>query len=423
MIHTFEVLEGQRYHPARGLEGWDKRDYKLGRPLRVLQVGKLYHPEYGGMEAHLKSLCEGLQPTVEVEALVANNSPTNVVEDVDGVRVSRVGTLMRVSGASVCPGLAQKIRHSRADLLHIHLPNPTALLSWMASGNNAPVVMTYHSDIVRQKLLKNAFLPILNYALRRSSAIMVSSSEYAHTSPVLPAFIDKCQTVPFGIEVDSYDRCSPAAISEIRQRYGERIVLAVGRLVYYKGFEYLIRAMANVPGTLLIIGVGPLMEPLQRLAVAEGVSDRVQFLGRIDDVVPYYHACDVFAFPSVERSEAFGIAQLEAMACSRPVVNTRLRSGVPWVSVDGQTGITVKPKSVDELGRALVSLLSNPELCARYGYQARRRIETEFSRELMLRRTLEVYVDAIIGRQPQSLSENVAMPSTVFALARGAGTT
>ena len=218
MIHTFEVLEGQPYHPARRLEDWDKRDYKLGRPLRVLQIGKLYHPEYGGMEAHLKSLCEGLQPTVEVEALVANNSPKHITEDINGVRVSRVSTLVRVSGASVCPGLAQKIRHSRADLLHFHLPNPTALLSWMASGTNTPVVVTYHSDIVRQKVLGNAFLPILNYALRRSSAIMVSSPEYARTSPVLPSFLDKCQIVPFGIEVESYDHCSPEAIAEIRQQ-------------------------------------------------------------------------------------------------------------------------------------------------------------------------------------------------------------
>ena len=131
----------------------------------------------------------------------------------------------------------------------------------------------------------------------------------------------------------------------------------------------------------------------------------------------------MFAFPSVERSEAFGLVQLEAMACSKPVINTRLSSGVPWVSIDGQTGITVAPKDAAELSRALTSLLSNPELRLRYGQQARRRIETEFSRELMLRRTLEVYVDAIIGRQPQSLSENVAVPSTVFALARAANTT
>src|SRR4051794_26141874 len=117
MIHTFEVLEGQPYQPHRRLDNWDKKDYKLGRPLRVLQIGKLYYPEYGGIEAHLKSLCEGLQPTVEVEALVANTSSRDRTEEVDGVKVTRLSTMVRVSGASVCPGLAQRIRHSRADLL------------------------------------------------------------------------------------------------------------------------------------------------------------------------------------------------------------------------------------------------------------------------------------------------------------------
>jgi rhamnosyl/mannosyltransferase len=165
------------------------------------------------------------------------------------------------------------------------------------------------------------------------------------------------------------------------------------------------------------------MSALQHLAATAGVSDRVKFLGRIDDLVPYYHACDVFAFPSTERSESFGLVQLEAMACSKPIVNTRLPSGVPWVSLDGVTGLTVAPKDAGALARGLNSLLSDPELRLRYGRQARRRVEEEFSRELMLRRTLEVYVQVIAQPDKNPFSQGVEEPSAVFALARTANTT
>ena len=176
-------------------------------------------------------------------------------------------------------------------------------------------------------------------------------------------------------------------------------MLGVGRLIYYKGFENLVRAMADVRATALIAGDGPLGGALAAEAARLGVADRVVLMGRVNDadLKACYHACDVFALPSVERSEAFGIVQLEAMACGKPVVNTRLDSAVPHVSLDGLTGLTVAPGDPAALAAALNALLDDPARRAAMGAAARRRVREEFSAELMARRTLEVYREVVAG--------------------------
>src|SRR5205814_5952563 len=127
------------------------------------------------------------------------------------------------------------------------------------------------------------------------------------------------------------------------------------------GFEYLIEALTSVKGKLLLVGTGPLLEELAALAAARGVADRVVFLGEIqnEDVTPYYHASDVFVLPSIARSEAFGIVQIEAMAAGKPVVNTDLDSGVPFVSQHDLTGLTVPPKNSAALANALNRILDD----------------------------------------------------------------
>jgi rhamnosyl/mannosyltransferase len=192
-------------------------------------------------------------------------------------------------------------------------------------------------------------------------------------------------------------------------------VLGVGRLIYYKGFDYLVRAMAHVDSNLLIVGDGPLRARLEEVARALGIHERVFFAGEIqnDAIAPYYHAADVFVLSSVARSEAFGIVQLEAMAAARPVVNTRIDSGVPFVSIDGVTGITVPPREPEALAAAITRLLDNPELRARYGAAATRRVREEFSLEAMASRTLDLYHD-ILPELAASASSDA--PSKMLAL-------
>lgn len=361
--------------------------------LRVLHVGKFYPPHMGGIETHLQALCGELCGPLDLRVIVASEDRQAVEETLDGVRISRVPTRLTLASTPLCPGMVRAIGSSSVDLIHIHLPNPTAVLAYLASGQVAPLIVTYHSDTVRQKLLGPLFAPFLHRALSRASAIIATSPDYLRTSAVLHRHRDRCHVIPYGIALDEFAHADPSAVAEIRQRYGERMVLSVGRLVYYKGFEYLIHAMKQVRGKLLIIGDGPLREKLCSLAADLNISDKVVLAGEIQNqqVVPYYHAAQVFALASIARSEAFGIVQIEAMAAGLPVVNTRLDSGVPFVSLDQQTGLTVPPADPDSLAAAINRLLDDEALRRSLGRAAATRARQEFSLESMTTKTLALY--------------------------------
>jgi glycosyltransferase involved in cell wall biosynthesis len=370
-------------------------------PLRVIQVGKFYPPHPGGIESHLQTLCEELSKSIEVEVLVAGARWRSERSAPGGVKLVRLATPLILHGTPIVPWMVRAMRQARPDVVHLHFPNPMAALACLVSRLDVPIVVTWHSDVVRQRRAAAVFAPLLSLLLRRCAAIIVASNTYIETSPALSAWRNLCRVIPYGIHADAFERPDLARVAELRRRYGERIVLSVGRLIYYKGFEYLVRAMADVRGTALIAGGGPLAVALRAEAARLGVTDRFVLLGHVNDadLKACYHACDVFALPSVKRSEAFGIVQLEAMACGRPVVNTRLDSAVPHVSLDGLTGLTVPPADSAALAAALNALLDDPAWRAAMSAAARQRVREEFSAELMARRTLDVYRE-VAGTAP-----------------------
>jgi len=359
---------------------------------KILQVGKYYPPHRGGIETYLQTLCCALQDQFDVQVVVASDDDKASQEVLDGVSVCRVATKWTLSSAPLCPGMISKIRASDADIVHIHLPNPMAALAYLASGHRGQLVVSYHSDTVRQRVLGTFFEPFLHRLLRRSSAIIVSSPHYQETSSVLANYRDRCHVIPYGIDLNTFEHPNLADVARLRQQYGDRLVISVGRLVYYKGFEYLIRAMKDVRGRLLIIGDGPLRAKLRDLAAQSKISDKICFAGIVpDDLSPYYHAADVFVLASIARSEAFGIVQIEAMASGLPVVNTQLDSGVPFVSLHGQTGLTVPPADSESLAKAINRLLDDEALRRSLGNAARLRARQEFSLEAMVNRTMALY--------------------------------
>jgi rhamnosyl/mannosyltransferase len=299
--------------------------------------------------------------------------------------------------------MVSAIRNAAADLIHIHLPNPTAVMAYLASGHRGKAIFTYHSDTVKQKVLGSLFQPLLDAALRRSSAVIATSPNYLQTSPVLATVRERCHVIPYGIDLTQFEQYDPTMVSRVRQKYGDRLIVSVGRLVYYKGFEYLIRAMTRVNGKLLIIGDGPLRADLQQLAADLGVTEKVVLVGEVQNehVIPYYHAAQIFALASVARSEAFGIVQIEAMAAGIPVVNTSLDSGVPFVSLHERTGLTVPPENPSALAAAINRLLDDPDLRRSLGNAARLRARQEFSIEGMTSRTLALY-DSVMSH-PKSV--------------------
>jgi glycosyltransferase involved in cell wall biosynthesis len=399
--------------PAAATPAFPRTRYPRVARLRVLHVGKYYSPYRGGMESHLECLSHELNQIVDLEVIVANTGRRTTKEMVDGVQVTRVGKFFDLQSAPICPDLVRKIRDAKADIVHLHWPNPSAVLAYLASGHRGRLVLTYHSDVVRQRTLAAAFTPILRAVLKRSAAIIVSSPNYIDGSYVLPEFRARCRVIPFGVSEDFFDQFDPNEVRRIREAYGPRIVLGVGRMVYYKGFEHLVRAMVHVDAHLLLIGNGPLQAYLGQLALELGVSERITFLSEIDDIRPYYQAADVFALPSVMRSEAFGIVQLEAMACGKPVINTQLNSGVPFVSPHGVSGLTVPPADSVALGDGINQLLDNPEWRAEFGDAARRRVASNFTVEKMVQSTFELYQEVMNGEQKSEARESRGQKSEI----------
>lgn len=378
----------------------------MNRP-RVIHIGKYYPPYRGGMETYIQTICNQLRPEWDARAIVANDGRESIDECVEGVPVSRVGTLFSLSAAPLCPGMVRKIREAGPGLMHVHVPNPGAVMAYLASGHRGPLIVSYQSDTVRQKFLGALFSPILKRLLDRASAIIAASPNYIESSPVLAGYRDRCRVIPYGIDTTPFEQYDHAQAARLAQRYGPRMVLSVGRLVYYKGFEYLIRAIRDVADAqLVIVGSGPLEPRLRQLMEESGVAGRVHLLGHVENLAPYYHAASMFVLPSIARSEAFGIVQLEAMACSKPVINTALASGVPYVSLDGVTGITVPPADAQAMAAAINCLLDNSDLRLRYGQAARRRLEAEFTLDDMMRRTTNLYREYSVRHTPETVTSN-----------------
>jgi rhamnosyl/mannosyltransferase len=364
-----------------------------------------YPPVHGGIEQHIHMLAHQLKGCASPTVLVSGDRRSTTNDD--GVLVHSVGAWGRLQGAPISPTLPYRIRQARAGLFHFHMPNPTGELAYLMSGSRVPTVATYHSDIVRQANALRVYGPFLHVFLRRVDRIIVTSPNYLASSPILPAYRDKCRVVPYGIDVDRFEPSAAirARAEAVREQYGERLVLFAGVLRYYKGVEYLLRAMARVEGRLLVAGKGPESERLHVLAAELGIQDRVVWLPLLagDDYVAVLHACDLFAFPSIYRSEAFGIVQLEAHACGKPVVCTSLGTGTDYVNQHGKTGLVVPPRDVDALAEALDRLLGDELYRAELGQVASTRVRNEFTRERMVESILDVYREALAveGRQSE----------------------
>ncbi len=367
---------------------------KPTRRPRILQVGKYYPPERGGIESHLQLLSEELGKWADVRVLAVQGAHRNHLRQSE-VEVLRLRPLVTLAGAPICPGMIPKIAFSHADVVHLHLPNPGAVLAYLASGHRGHLVASWHSDVVRQKALMRLFAPILYFFLSLCDALVVSGTEHLESSDQLRPWKDRCKVIPYGIRVEDFDVVNVAMVRRIRELFGPRIVMTAGRLVYYKGFDHLVSAMREVDATLIIVGDGPNYSQLEQLAWDMGVRSRVVFAGRIEDVRPYYHAADVFVLPSVARSEAFGIVQLEAMACRKPVVNTSLPTAVPGVSLDGVTGLTVPPGESRCLAVALNRLFKDHELRSSLAAAARKRVEVLFDASQMARSMMNLYTELL----------------------------
>jgi glycosyltransferase involved in cell wall biosynthesis len=365
--------------------------------LRILHLGKYYPPVKGGIETVVETLCRGEARWVDSSALVLNEGSQTIVERRDGVDVTRVGAVARVGAVSLAPSLPLWLSRAEADVLVLHEPNPMALVAYALARPQMPLVVWYHSEVVRSAWKYRLFYePVLEFALRRAARIVVASPPMRDV-PALARHRNKCVVVPFGLEVERYRRARERVESMATTR--RTTFLFVGRLVGYKGVDVLLKALPGLDANIVIVGNGPLRPSLEVMARDLGIADRVRFLGEVsgDELLQWYHACDAFVLPSVTRQEAFGMVQLEAMLHGRPVISTELGTGVSWVNQHERTGLVVRPGDVGELRRALQRLIDEPCLRFELGAAARTRVLSHFTAEKTCSATYTLY-QAISGQ-------------------------
>ena len=369
--------------------------------MKVVHVYKDYYPVLGGIENHVRLLAESEAAAgLDVSVLVTARSGPTTERIEGGVRVIRAARLATVASTPLSLALPHRLRRLDVDIAHLHFPYPVGEVSQLLAGRARRVVVSYHSDVVRQRTLLRFYRPLMRCVLERADRILVATPNYLATSETLKRYERKCAIVPYGIEQARFrtvGRDDPAT-QAIRRRFGpEPLLLFVGVLRYYKGLRYLLEAMTALEARLLIVGSGPMEASLREQRETLGLGAKVHFAGAVsdDDLAAYYAAADLFVLPACERSEAFGLVQVEALASGLPIVSTELGTGTSYVNADGETGLVVPPRDGRALRVGIQRLLDDATLRARLAAGALERAKL-FTAERM--------VSDVIGQYEQLLS-------------------
>lgn len=342
-----------------------------------------------------ETLCRGLVSRgLDVTVLVSNETRESRTETLEGVRVIRVGRQAELRSQPLNFGLLKALRSLNYDVLHVHTPNPVGALVALSARGSKPVVVTHHSDVIRQRILGVAATAAHGLLYREAKAVVAATPRHLEFSRLLRLFADRTKVIPFalGNPIASSGTSWDGALPDEWRR--TTLALFVGRLVYYKGLTVLLQALQRTSNVnLAIVGTGPLQQSLERSSQQLGLTSRVLFLGNLaqDRLHALYRACRYLVLPSTSAAEAFGMVQLEAMSAGKPVISTRLDSGVPYVNQHERTGLTVTPGSSVELARAMERLSADDALATRLGEGASQRATTDFSAERVLDQWLTLY--------------------------------
>ncbi|MDR1466336.1 MAG: glycosyltransferase [Treponema sp.] len=357
--------------------------------IKVLQVNKFYAPWIGGVERIAQDIAEALTDKTDMKVLVCQPRGGGITEVYNGVPVTRVSSFGILYSMPISLDFIWKLRKMSkdADILQFHSPFPLGDFAYLLSGYKGKVVIWWHSDIISQQFLAKLIKPINCAFLKRADLIIVATKNHIESSELLKPFASKCKVIPFGLKFPDFEHVSATNfLTGKLANPGNKKLLFVGRVVYYKGIDVLINAMNKINGAeLFIAGSGALEDTYKTLAKDNGVADKVHFLGYLpfEMLKAAYKDCDIFVFPSIANIEAFGIAQMEAMFYGKPVVNTDLPTGVPIVSLHGETGLTVKSGDIDGLAAAVQRLIDDEALRLQFGANAARRVRENFDFDKM----------------------------------------
>lgn len=369
---------------------------------RILHVSKFYYPYYGGIEDVAHTLVEQLKPCYEQKVICFNHGSATISEMVDGVEVLRVGVSFSLASQPITMKyfkLLQKLVYDfKPDFIHVHLPNPlVCLYILLLNLSGAKIIAHWHADILGKQFLYCVCKPIEKKILKRASVILATSPMYVEYSAPLRGFFDKIRILPNTIDEKKF-LMYPSdylKVDSIRKIYDyKKIVFFVGRHVPYKGIKYLIECTQYLDenAVVVIAGTGEQMSDLKAMAAK---NNRIFFLGRLsdEDVKLYMYAASVFAFPSIDRREAFGVALAEALYCGLPAVSFQINgSGVQWVNQDEKTGFVVHNFNACDFADAINKILRSSDLRDYLSRNARSWVDMNFRVDKIRNTLQEIYI-------------------------------
>lgn len=353
--------------------------------MKVLHIYRTCYPEtFGGLENAIRYICKSCIPfDIECKILALGEKKSDRYMH-DGTEIILVKKTFEIVSNGFSFGLFTKFLELSkwADIIHYHYPWPTGdLLSLLAPNKKS--VITYHSDIVRQKFLKLLYSPLERLALNNANAIIATSPQYAKSSPTLTKYKHKVQIIPLCIDPDAYPEPTSQELLQTRDKYGEGFFLFIGALRYYKGLDYLLSAAKKIPDcNIVIAGEGPLKAELKQRINTEDITN-IQLIGLVTEVekcclLTLAHA---FVFPSHLRSEAFGVSLLEAQLFSKPIISCEISTGSSYVNINLNTGLTVEAKNPTNLARSMSKLNAEHHLAKKLGCQGKERLKKLFNLE------------------------------------------
>lgn len=354
--------------------------------MKILHLSKYYHPYRGGIEKVIKELSEAsVRKGHEVTVLCASENSQREDSFVNGVRVIRLPLLLTLFSQPVTLSIFSELKKAinDCDVINVHTPNPMYELALLRVQTTKPIVITYHCEVYKTRLLNNIYRPVSQALLRRAHKIIVGTTFHIDHSQWLQEFKNKCEIVPFGLD-PKYSISSASTLSflkNIKQKYGTYFLFA-GRMVPYKGVNILLEALVQLPDTKMVfIGAGKKLEAWKKMSEKLKVNDRAHFLGAVTDdheFAAYIQGCRGLVLPSINEAEAFGLVLLEAMSCGKPVITTNLNSGVRFVNKAGETGLMVPVLDVARLAEAIQRLQTDDVLHARLSKNALAHFEQHF---------------------------------------------
>jgi glycosyltransferase involved in cell wall biosynthesis len=364
--------------------------------MKILHFYRTYYPDsFGGVEQVIRQMVVGgARLGVHSDVLTLTRDRENLELEFEGHKVYRAPLNFEIASTGFSWTALSRFKElaKQADIVHYHFPWPFMDVAHFFAQVKKPSVVTYHSDIVRQKFLLKLYQPLKNHFLNDVDRIVATSPNYLATSPVLEKYKDKTEIITYGLDKSIYPKPTGALLNAWRQRVGDQFFLFVGMLRYYKGLHILLDAIAGTELPVVIVGDGPVETELKRQAQRLGLKN-VHFLGALpeEDKVALLTLCFALVFPSHLRSEAFGISLLEGAMFGKPMISCEIGTGTTYINIANETGLVVPPNDPVAFRQAMQYLLHHPDEAKIMGEKAQKRYHELFTAEKMATSYLQLY--------------------------------